>query len=101
MSQHTEKKYKVPDWPDDNGPQPTETQPRRKRRAAAEPEDLWGKIRFRAGRKSRCFGRRCRRVIREARANRCPESHRGPLQCLLMVWGLLPAMGSHLRERML
>ena len=101
MSQHTEKKYKVPDWPEDNGPQPTETQPRRKRRAAAEPEDLWGKIRFRAGRKSRWFGRRCRRVIREARANRFPESNRGPLQFLLMVWGLLPAMGSHLRERLL
>ena len=44
---------------------------------------------------------RCRRVIREAKANRFPESNRTPLQFLLMVWGLLPAMAGHLRERVL
>ena len=100
MSQNTEKKYNRAER---TGVSETENavQPRRKRRVLAEPEDFWGRLRFRAGKKSRWFGRRCRRVIREAKANRFPESNRKPLQFLLMLWGLLPSAASRLREILL
>ena len=101
MSQNTEKKSTTPEWPDQAAPEAAEPRPRRKRRVPVEPEDFWGRLRFRAGKKSRWFGRRWRRVVREAKANRFPESNRTPLQFLLMVWGLLPAMAGHLRERVL
>ena len=100
MSQNTEK-YKTTAQPIDPKKEPVEPRPRRGRRVMAEPEDFWGKLRFRIGKKNRWFGRRCRRVIREVKANRFPESNRAPLQFLLMAWGLLPAMGGSLRERLL
>ena len=90
MSQNTKKPYDLPDWPAEAEQTQEAPRPRRKRRAPAEPEDLWGKLRFRAGKKVRWFGRRCRRVVREAQAHRFPESNRKPLQFLLMLWGLLP-----------
>ena len=100
MSQNTEKKYNRAERT--GVPEPENAvQPLRKRRVLAEPEDFWGRLRFRAGKKRRWFGRRCRRVIREAKANRFPESNRGALQALLMLWGLLPAAASRLRERLL
>ena len=101
MSQNTKKPYDLPDWPAEAEQTQEAPRPRRKRRAPAEPEDLWGKLRFRAGKKVRWFGRRCRRVVREAPAHRFPESNRGALQALLMLWGLLPAAASRLRERLL
>ena len=100
MSQNTEK-YKTTAQPIDPKKEPVEPRLRRRRRVMAEPEDFWGKLRFRIGKKNRWFGRRCRRVIREVKANRFPESNRAPLQFLLMAWGLLPAMGGSLRERLL
>ena len=101
MSQNTKKPYDLPDWPAEAEQTQEAPRPRRKRRAPAEPEDLWGKLRFRAGKKVRWFGRRCRRVIREAQAHRFPESNRKPLQFLLMLWGLLPSAASRLREILL
>ena len=101
MSQNTKKPYDLPDWPAEAEQTQEAPRPRRKRRAPAEPEDLWGKLRFRAGKKVRWFGRRCRRVIREAQAHRVPESNRKPLQFLLMLWGLLPSAASRLREILL
>ena len=101
MSQNIEKKHTGPERPDNAVSEAPESHPRRKRRVPAEPSDFWGRLRFRAGKKRRWFGRRWRRVVREARANRFPESNRAPLQFLLMVWGLLPALASHLRERVL
>ena len=98
MSQNTKKPYDLPDWPAEAEQTQEAPRPRRKRRAPAEPEDLWGKLRFRAGKKVRWFGRRCRRVVREAQAHRFPESNRKPLQFLLMLWGLLPSAASRLRE---
>ena len=100
MSQNTEK-YKTTAQPIGPEKEPVEPRPRRGRRVMAEPEDFWGKLRFRIGKKNRWFGRRCRRVIREVKANRFPESNRAPLQFLLMAWGLLPAIGGSLRERLL
>ena len=82
MSQNTKKPYDLPDWPAEAEQTQEAPRPRRKRRAPAEPEDLWGKLRFRAGKKVRWFGRRCRRVVREAQAHRFPESNRKPLQFL-------------------
>ena len=64
MSQNTKKPYDLPDWPAEAEQTQEAPRPRRKRRAPAEPEDLWGKLRFRAGKKVRWFGRRCRRVVR-------------------------------------
>lgn len=101
MSQNTKKPYDLPDWPAEAEQTQEAPRPRRKRRAPAESEDLWGKLRFRAGKKVRWFGRRCRRVVREAQAHRFPESNRKPLQFLLMLWGLLPAAASRLREILL
>ena len=101
MSQNTKKPYDLPDWPAEAEQTQEAPRPRRKRRAPAEPEDLWGKLRFRAGQKVRWFGRRCRRVVREAQAHRFPESNRKPLQFLLMLWGLLPSAASRLREILL
>ena len=101
MSQNTKKPYDLPDWPAEAEQTQEAPRPRRKRRAPAEPEDLWGKLRFRAGKKVRWFGRRCRRVVREAQAHRFPESNRKPLQFLLMLWGLLPSAASRLREILL
>ena len=60
MSQNTKKPYDLPDWPAEAEQAQEAPRPRRKRRAPAEPEDLWGKLRFRAGKKVRWFGRRCR-----------------------------------------
>lgn len=101
MSQNTKKPYDLSDWPAEAEQSQEAPRPRRKRRAPAEPEDLWGKLRFRAGKKVRWFGRRCRRVVREAQAHRFPESNRKPLQFLLMLWGLLPSAASRLREILL
>ena len=101
MSQNTKKPYDLPDWPAEAEQTQEAPRPRRKRRAPAEPEDLWGKLRFRAGKKVRWFGRRYRRVVREAQAHRFPESNRKPLQFLLMLWGLLPSAASRLREILL
>ena len=101
MSQNTKKPYDLPDWPAEAEQTQEAPRPRRKRRAPAESEDLWGKLRFRAGKKVRWFGRRCRRVVREAQAHRFPESNRKPLQFLLMLWGLLPSAASRLREILL
>ncbi len=98
MSQDTRKELNMPEWPEE-AESPKTQQPRRRRahRLPPEPTDLWGRIRFRVGKKTRWFGRRCRRVLREARAHRFPESNRWLLQFLLMVWGLLPALASRLR----
>ena len=49
MSQNTKKPYDLPDWPAEAEQTQEAPRPRRKRRAPAEPEDLWGKLRFRAG----------------------------------------------------
>ena len=101
MSQNTKKPYDPSDWPAEAEQSQDAPRPRRKRRTPAEPEDLWGKLRFRTGKKVRWFGRRCRRVVREAQAHQFPESNRKPLQFLLMLWGLLPSAASRLREILL
>ena len=45
MSQNTKKPYDLPDWPAEAEQTQEAPRPRRKRRAPAEPEDLWGKLR--------------------------------------------------------
>lgn len=47
------------------------------------------------------FRRRWRRIIRENKAHRFPESERLPIQLMLFLWGLLPMWGSLLQERVL
>ena len=43
--------------------------------------------------------RHWRRLVRERRAKRFPESERLPVQLLLLAWGMLPTLGSLLGER--
>ena len=43
--------------------------------------------------------RHWRRLVREKKAKRFPESERLPVQMLLLVWGILPTLGSLLGER--
>ena len=86
MNHDSDKTYKLPDWPEETEkPAETPRPRRRKRHVPEEPSDFWGKLRFRTGKKLRWFGRRSRRVIREAKAQRFPESNRLPLQFLLPV----------------
>ena len=47
------------------------------------------------------FRRRWRRIVRENKAHRFPESERLPIQWVLLLWGLLPMWGSLLQERVL
>lgn len=47
------------------------------------------------------FRRRWRRIVRENKAHRFPESERLPIQLLLFFWGLLPMWASLLQERVL
>lgn len=47
------------------------------------------------------FRRRWRRIVRENKAHRFPESERLPIQLMLFVWGLLPMWASLLQERVL
>ena len=101
MSQNTKKPYDLPDWPAEAEQTQEAPRPRPPRPAPAEPAALRGKLRLRAGQQGRWFGRRCRRVVREAQAHRFPESNRKPLQFLLMLWGLLPSAASRLREILL
>ena len=43
--------------------------------------------------------RHWRRLVREKKAKRFPESERLPVQMLLLAWGMLPTLGSLLGER--
>ena len=45
--------------------------------------------------------RHWRRLVRERRAKRFPESERLPVQLLLLAWGMLPTLGSLLGERVI
>ena len=47
------------------------------------------------------FRRRWRRIVRENKAHRFPESERLPIQVILLFWGLLPMWGSLFQERVL
>lgn len=47
------------------------------------------------------FRRRWRRIVRENKAHRFPESERLPIQLMLFFWGMLPMWGSLLQERVL
>ena len=43
--------------------------------------------------------RHWRRLVREKKAKRFPESERLPVQLLLLAWGMLPTLGGLLGER--
>ena len=44
------------------------------------------------------FRRRLRRIVRENKAHRFPESERLPVQLMLFLWGMLPMWGSLFQE---
>ncbi len=45
--------------------------------------------------------RRWRHILREKRAHHFPESERLPIQLLLLIWGMLPMLGSKVQEHTL
>lgn len=50
--------------------------------------------------KLKTLRRHWRRLVREKRARRFPESERLPVQLLLLAWGLVPMLGGILGERL-
>ncbi len=54
-----------------------------------------------ASQKTRRFRRRWRRILREERADRFPESERIPIQMMLFFLGMFPMWGSLLQERLM
>ena len=105
----------VRDWtPEDRGPERQSSQRRgrtssrtaRDRQGAPrrprQPERLEGAAPRRTIAQRRLhFRRRWRRIVRENKAHRFPESERLPIQLMLFFWGLLPMWGSLLQERVL
>ena len=51
--------------------------------------------------KTRHVRRRWRRIVREKRNHRFPESERISIQLLLFIWSMLPMLGSRIQERVL
>ena len=68
--------------------------PERRQEGGTSPRQLLAEKRLH-------FRRRWRRIVRENKAHRFPESERLPIQMLLFLWGLLPMWGSLLQERVL
>ena len=69
-------------------------------KAAASRESgrsFWETATYRVGR----VKRRWRHIRREQQAHRFPESNRKPIQLLLMLGGVVPMLGSRLRERLM
>ena len=50
--------------------------------------------------KAKSLRRHWRRLVREKKAKRFPESERLPVQLLLLAWGLMPMLGGLLGERL-
>lgn len=91
-----------------SGPRSVGRPPERRRRAErterAEKEERAGGLSdlYRSfSQKTRHVRRRWRRIVREKRNHRFPESERIPIQLLLFVWCMLPMLGSRVQERVL
>ncbi len=94
----------IRDWePEGRETKPRETRrrpaarkapPAREKRESRSPRETIAQKRLH-------FRRRWRRIVRENKAHRFPESERLPIQLMLFFWGLLPMWGSLLQERVL
>ena len=94
----------IRDWePEGRETKPRETRrrpaarkapPAREKRESRSPRETIAQKRLH-------FRRRWRRIVRENKAHRFPESERIPIQLMLFFWGLLPMWGSLLQERVL
>ncbi len=73
---------------------PRKTRPPERREGSLSPRQAIAQKRLH-------FRRRWRRIVRENKAHRFPESERLPIQLMLFFWGLLPMWGSILQERVL
>ena len=81
---------------------PPSRQRRSPSRKAPSPERREGvSLRQAIAQRKLHFRRRWRRIVRENKAHRFPESERMPVQLVLFFWGLLPMWGSLLQERVL
>ncbi len=99
----------IRDWePEEGKPERRERRSgshnRERRNAAARkprPQERQESLSPRQAQKRLHFRRRWRRIVRENKAHRFPESERLPIQLMLFFWGLLPMWGSLLQERVL
>ena len=97
----------IPEW--EEAPAACEAQDRRPRRglrgAVRSWQDSKGEVSpvvtgcKSLAEKAKETRRHWRRLVREKKAKRFPESERLPVQMLLLVWGILPTLGSLLGER--
>ena len=97
----------IPEW--EEAPAACEAQDRRPRRglrgAVRSWQDSEGEVSpvvtgcKSLAEKAKETRRHWRRLVREKKAKRFPESERLPVQMLLLVWGILPTLGSLLGER--
>lgn len=71
--------------------------PRREEAPADRPAGVLQAI----SQKTRHVRRRWRRIVREKRNHRFPESERVSIQLLLFIWSMLPMLGSRIQERVL
>ena len=71
----------------------------RARQAEAELSGL-SAVFYAMSQRSLRFRRRWRRLVRENRTHRFPESNRPALQMLLFIWSILPMWGNRFHERL-
>ncbi|MEY8386063.1 M23 family metallopeptidase [Oscillospiraceae bacterium 38-13] len=71
----------------------------RKPRSPERTEERRGDLRQAINQRKLHFRRRWRRIVRENKAHRFPESERLAVQMILFFWGMLPMWASLFRER--
>ena len=72
---------------------------RTSRRQTRSQENLFTRIVQEAGKRYRWAGRRWRRIVREKRAHRFPESNRLVVEMVLFGWSMLPMLLGCLQEQ--
>ena len=89
------RKAAIPAWAETAAEPARGAAPPRRRRSEPRPSLTWYQAVAWNLRRAR---RRWRHILREKRDARFPESNRLPVQFLLLIWGILPMLGSHLEE---
>ena len=107
VSAPTAVKPLIPEWGEEPAGPSRRTEPRRRRlrQAVQSWQDTEGEISpvvtgcQALAEKAKNTRRHWRRLVREKKAKRFPESERLPVQLLLLAWGMLPTLGGLLGER--
>ena len=107
VSAPTAVKPLIPEWGEEPAGPSRRTEPRRRRlrQAVQSWQETEGEISpvvtgcQALAEKAKNTRRHWRRLVREKKAKRFPESERLPVQLLLLAWGMLPTLGGLLGER--